>query len=50
MIEYVAPAIPEIVNTYVALAPKIEYIAPSTAVSYPSFTQPYEAITGSVNP
>ena len=50
MIEYVAPAIPEIVNTYVAPAPEIEYIAPSTAVSYPSFSQPNEAITGSVNP
>ena len=53
VIEYVAPAIPETVNTSVAPAPVIEYIAPSPAVSYasfyPSFCQPNEAITGLVN-
>ena len=54
MIEYVAPAIPETVNTNAAPAPVIEYIAPSPAVSYlsfyPSFSQPNEAITCLVNP
>ena len=37
MIECLTPTVPETVNTNVAPLPVIEYIAPSPAVSYPSF-------------
>ena len=44
-IKYVAPATAETVNAYVAPAPVIEYIAPPSAVFYPSFYT-NEAVTG----